>query len=144
MFFTNEKGRKRESMKTLGQLSLDCVVECRLVKLGFIHSTNDHTEKDKQAVAILSYHLHPHRKPEAKEKKMAQTLAMPVAPSLSAICNGLSSISLSNRLSFPTTNPLQVILLSLSYWVFENSFFLSFKFRIYFYFVELKIMGCFF
>ncbi|EXB44329.1 30S ribosomal protein S13 [Morus notabilis] len=39
---------------------------------------------------------------------MAQTLAMPVAPSLSAICNGLSSISLSNRLSFPTTNPLQI------------------------------------
>ncbi|GMN39723.1 hypothetical protein TIFTF001_008953 [Ficus carica] len=40
---------------------------------------------------------------------MAQTLAMPVAPSLSAICNGLSFLSLSNRLSFPSSNPPQEI-----------------------------------
>ncbi|MFQ6628609.1 hypothetical protein Gotur_006678 [Gossypium turneri] len=36
---------------------------------------------------------------------MAQTLAMPVAPSLSFICNKVSSMSLSNTASFPVSNP---------------------------------------
>ncbi|XP_021900677.1 30S ribosomal protein S13, chloroplastic [Carica papaya] len=36
---------------------------------------------------------------------MAQTLAMPVAPSLSIICNGRKTNSLSNTLSLPVSNP---------------------------------------
>lgn len=36
---------------------------------------------------------------------MAQTLAMPLAPSLSVICNARNSNPLSNTLSFPISNP---------------------------------------
>ncbi|KAK8492299.1 hypothetical protein V6N13_110012 [Hibiscus sabdariffa] len=36
---------------------------------------------------------------------MAQTLAMPVAPSLSVICNKMTSMSLSNPGSLPVSNP---------------------------------------
>ncbi|XVE55398.1 hypothetical protein DITRI_Ditri03aG0155400 [Diplodiscus trichospermus] len=36
---------------------------------------------------------------------MAQTLAMPVAPSLSLICNKTSSLSLSNTVSLPLSSP---------------------------------------
>lgn len=44
----------------------------------------------------------------SETKKMAQALAMPLAPSLSLICNGLISNPLSNRVSFPITNPSKV------------------------------------
>lgn len=40
--------------------------------------------------------------------KMAQTLAMPLAPSLSVICNGRNPNPLSNSLSFPLRNPNKV------------------------------------
>ncbi|KAL5558338.1 hypothetical protein UlMin_034549 [Ulmus minor] len=36
---------------------------------------------------------------------MAQSLAMPLAPSLSVICNGRDSNSLRNRVSLPISNP---------------------------------------
>ncbi|XP_059430156.1 small ribosomal subunit protein uS13c-like [Corylus avellana] len=39
---------------------------------------------------------------------MAQTLAMPVAPSLSLICNGRNPNALSNSLSFPIASPPKV------------------------------------
>ncbi|KAG2709139.1 hypothetical protein I3843_05G204400 [Carya illinoinensis] len=39
---------------------------------------------------------------------MAQTLAMPLAPSLSVICNGRNPVSLSNNLSFPIASTPKV------------------------------------
>jgi hypothetical protein len=39
---------------------------------------------------------------------MAQTLAMPLAPSLSVICNGRNPNSLFNSLSFPIASPPKV------------------------------------
>ncbi|XP_021284522.1 30S ribosomal protein S13, chloroplastic [Herrania umbratica] len=42
---------------------------------------------------------------EKIERNMAQTLAMPVAPSLSLICNKTSSLSLSNSVSLQRSNP---------------------------------------
>jgi hypothetical protein len=44
------------------------------------------------------------------ETKMAQTLAIPVVPSLSAICNGLKNTSLSSSISPPVSNPPKVAL----------------------------------
>jgi len=45
-----------------------------------------------------------------RQTKMAQTLAMPVVPSLSAICNGLKNTSLSSSISPPFSNPPKVAL----------------------------------
>ncbi|PON67785.1 Ribosomal protein [Trema orientale] len=59
-------------------------------------------EKDKRP---QRHHLHPH---SHRTEKMAQTLAMPVAPSLSVICNGRTSNPLSNRLSFPIASPPKI------------------------------------
>ncbi|KAL9357454.1 hypothetical protein Peur_050707 [Populus x canadensis] len=44
---------------------------------------------------------------------MAQTLAMPVVPSLSAICNGLKNTSLPSSISPPVSNPPKVCSLSI-------------------------------
>ncbi|PON76610.1 Ribosomal protein [Parasponia andersonii] len=43
-----------------------------------------------------------------RTEKMAQTLAMPLAPSLSVICNGRTSNPLSNRLFFPIASPSKI------------------------------------
>ncbi|KAJ6774303.1 37S RIBOSOMAL PROTEIN SWS2 MITOCHONDRIAL [Salix purpurea] len=44
---------------------------------------------------------------------MVQTLALPVLPSLSAICSGLKNTSLSNSISLPISNPPKVYSLSI-------------------------------
>lgn len=55
---------------------------------------------------------------EKIERKMAQTLAMPLAPSVSFICNKTNSLSLSNTVSLPVSNPPKVINFLLIFWIF--------------------------
>lgn len=77
--------------------------------------------KDKQA--LVSIFIHTQQRwgviVETREQEtMAQTLALPLAPSLSVICNGRNPVSLSNSLSFPVASTPKVRMVHLRFCIY--------------------------